>query len=74
MPKRVGAVHVAVTRRHYKGKVYESIAAAPLLPQGRQGPHHETVGNLSHLPPHVIDAGIRAMLAGKALVDLDQEL
>jgi Transposase DDE domain len=31
---------------------------------------NETVGNLSHLPPHVIDA-IRAMLAGRQLVDLD---
>lgn len=33
---------------------------------------NETVGNLSHLAPHVID-GIRAMLAGKTLVDLDEE-
>ena len=34
---------------------------------------HENLGNLSHLPAHVIDA-IRAMLAGRELVDLDEEL
>ncbi len=72
MPKRVGAVHVAVTRRHYKGKVYEStLLRRSYRKDGKV--RNETVGNLSHLPPHVID-GIRAMLAGKALVDLDQEL
>ncbi|MGH2895692.1 MAG: IS1634 family transposase [Solirubrobacteraceae bacterium] len=32
---------------------------------------HENLGNLSHLPPEVIDA-IRAMLAGRRLVDLDE--
>lgn len=31
----------------------------------------ENLGNLSHLPPEVIDA-IRAMLAGRRLVDLDE--
>jgi transposase len=33
---------------------------------------HENLGNLSHLPPEIVDA-IRAMLAGRRLVDLDQE-
>ena len=33
---------------------------------------HENLGNLSHLPPEIIDA-IRAMLAGRRLVDLDEE-
>ena len=33
----------------------------------------ETLANLSHLPEHVID-GIRAMLAGRNLVDLDEQL
>jgi transposase len=32
---------------------------------------HENLGNLSHLPAHVID-GIRAGLAGRVLVDLDE--
>jgi hypothetical protein len=72
MAKRVGAVHVARTRRHYKGKVYEStLLRRSYRKDGKV--RNETVGNLSHLPSHVID-GIRAMLAGKVLVDLDQEL
>ncbi|MGZ6670078.1 MAG: IS1634 family transposase [Solirubrobacteraceae bacterium] len=33
---------------------------------------HENLGNLSHLAPEIIDA-IRAMLAGRRLVDLDQD-
>jgi hypothetical protein len=33
---------------------------------------HENLGNLSHLPPEIIDA-IRAMLAGRRLVDLDAD-
>jgi hypothetical protein len=72
MAKRTGAVHVTTTRRHYKGKEYESTLLRRSYRQGGKV-RNETVGNLSHLPPHVIDA-IRAMLAGKALVDLDQEL
>ena len=72
MGKRTGAVHVATTRRHYKGKEYESTLLRRSYRKGGKV-RNETVGNLSHLPPHVIDA-IRAMLAGKALVDLDQEL
>lgn len=71
MSKRTGAVHVATTRRHYKGKEYEStLLRRSYRKDGKV--RNETVGNLSHLPPHVID-GIRAMLAGKALVDLDEE-
>ncbi len=65
-------MHVATTRRHYKGKVYEStLLRRSYRKDGKV--RNETVGNLSHLAPHVID-GIRAMLAGEALVDLDQEL
>jgi hypothetical protein len=33
---------------------------------------HENLGNLSHLPAEVVDA-IRAMLAGRRLVDLDED-
>ena len=33
---------------------------------------HENLGNLSHLPIEVIDA-IRKMLAGRVLVDLDEQ-
>jgi Transposase DDE domain len=71
MAKRTGAVHVATTRRHYKGKEYESTLLRRSYREGGKV-RNETVGNLSHLPEEVID-GIRAMLAGKALVDLDEE-
>lgn len=63
-------MHVATTRRHYKGKEYESTLLRRSYREGGKV-RNETVGNLSHLPPHVID-GIRAMLAGKVLVDLDE--
>lgn len=33
---------------------------------------HENLGNLSHLPPEIIDM-IRAMLAGRRMVDLDDD-
>ena len=71
MPKRTGAVHVLTTRRHYKGKEYEStLLRRSYRVDGKV--RNETVGNLSHLPREVIDA-IRAMLAGRTLVDFDEE-
>jgi len=62
MAKRTGAVHVSTTRRHYKGKVYETTLLRRSYREGGKV-RNETVGNLSHLPPEVI-AAIRAMLAG----------
>ena len=72
MAKRTGVVHVSTTRRHYKGKVYETTLLRRSYREGGKV-RNETVGNLSHLPPEVI-AAIRAMLAGRALVDLDADL
>jgi hypothetical protein len=71
MPKRGGRVHIAETRRHYKGKEY---ATTLLRRSYREGGKvkNETVGNLSHLEQWMIDA-LRAMLAGRRLVDLDEE-
>jgi len=69
--KRAGKVHVATTRRHYKGKTYEShLLRRSYREDGKV--KNETVGNLSHLPIEVVDA-IRAMLAGRRLVDLDTD-
>jgi hypothetical protein len=69
--KREGKVHVATTRRHYKGKTYEShLLRRSYREDGKV--RNETVGNLSHLPIEVVDA-IRAMLAGRRLVDLDTD-
>ena len=54
MPQRGGAVHVATTRRHYKGKTYETILLRRSYRQGGKV-KNETVGNLSHLPADLID-------------------
>lgn len=71
MAKREGKVHVATTRRHYKGRTYEShLLRRSFREDGKV--KNETVGNLSHLPVEAIDA-IRAVLAGRRLVDLDQD-
>lgn len=63
---RGGKVHVSVTRRHYKDKVYETTL---LRRSYREGGHvkTETVGNLSHLPAETIDL-IRRSLAGEQLI------
>src|SRR5437763_8113695 len=66
MAARGGAVHVATTTRVYKGKTY----VTPLLRRSiRQGSTvtHETLGNLSHLPNHVIDL-IKRSLKGETFV------
>jgi transposase len=71
MAKRGGKVHVAVTRRHYKGTEYKTtLLRRSYREDGKV--RNETVGNLSHLEEWMID-GLRAMLAGRRLVDLDQE-
>ena len=72
MAKREGPVHVTTTRRHYKDKTYETVLLRRSYREGGKV-RNETVGNLSHLPEHVIE-GIRAMLAGRQLVDLDERL
>ena len=72
MAKRTGAVHVTTTRRHYKGKVYETTLLRRSYREGGKV-RNETVGNLSHLPSEII-AAIRTMLAGRTLVDLDADL
>ena len=69
MPKRGGSVHVATIRTKGKG---DTVYTSHLLRRSyREGGkvRHENLGNLSHLPTHVID-GVRAMLAGQALIDI----
>src|SRR6516165_15763 len=70
MPKRGGRVHIAETRRHYKGKEYTTTLLRRSYREGGKV-KNETVGNLSHLERWMID-GLRAMLAGQRLVDLDE--
>src|SRR6266571_6066244 len=72
MPKRTGPVHVATTRRHYKGKVYETTLLRRSYREGGKV-KHETLGNLSHLPAQVI-ALVKRGLAGETLVAADEAL
>lgn len=69
MSKRGSAVHVATTRRRYKGRVYESHLLRRTFREGGQV-KHETVGNLSHLPAEVIDL-VRRTLQGEAFVSVE---
>ncbi|MGH2383345.1 MAG: IS1634 family transposase [Candidatus Limnocylindria bacterium] len=66
MASRGGSVHVATTRRHYKDKTYETHLLRRSYRDGGKV-KSETVGNLSHLPPEVIDL-IRRALKGESLV------
>jgi hypothetical protein len=61
MAKRGGKVHIAVTRRHYKGTEYKTTLLRRSYREGGKV-RNETVGNLSHLEDWMID-GLRAMLA-----------
>ena len=62
MASRSGAVHVATTRRTYKGRVYETHLLRRSYRQGGKV-KHQTLGNLSHLPPDLIET-IRGRLRG----------
>ena len=69
MSARGGAVHVATTRRRYKDRVYEThLLRRTYREHGTV--KHETLGNLSHLPPAALDA-VRRVLTGEALVAAD---
>lgn len=64
--RRSDAVHVATIKRKQGDKVYESVL---LRRSVRDGPsvRHVTLGNISHLPPDVIDL-IRRSLKGEKFV------
>jgi transposase len=62
MARRGGAVHVVTTRREYKGKTYTSHLLRRSYREGDKV-KNETVGNLSHLPEHVVEL-IRQSLKG----------
>jgi len=63
---RGGAVHVATTRRHYKGRVYETHLLRRSYREGGKV-KSETLGNISHLPPELIDL-VRRGLRGERFV------
>src|SRR5664279_1073334 len=72
MAKRGGSAHVATIKTKGKdGAVYTSqLLRRSYREDGKV--RHENLGNLSHLPTEIIDV-IRAMLAGRRLVDLDED-
>jgi hypothetical protein len=66
MPKRGQAVHVATTTRKYGNKVYTShLLRRTYREDGKV--KHETLGNLSHLPPPIIEM-VREALRGETYV------
>src|SRR5664279_3378743 len=72
MAKRGGSAHVATIKTKGKdGAVYTSHLLRRSYREGGKV-RHENLGNLSHLPVEIIDV-IRAMLAGRRLVDLDED-
>ncbi len=66
IPSRTGGVHVATTERRYKDKVYRTHLLRRTFRVGVQV-HHETLGNISHLPEELVDI-IRRSLAGERFV------
>ena len=67
MPRRSeGAIHVARIKSRYKDREYEShILRRSYREDGKV--KHENLGNVSHLPPHALEA-LRRALAGETLV------
>ena len=63
MSRRSGAVHVATTKRVYKGRVYETHLLRRTYRDGGKV-KHQTLGNLSHLPGDLIEM-IRSRLRGQ---------
>jgi transposase len=72
MPARHGAVHVATTKRVYKGKTYVTHLLRRSIRQGKVVTH-ETLGNLSHLPDPLIDL-IKRALKGETFVPASEAL
>ena len=67
MPSRIGAVHVATTTRHYKNTTYHTHLLRRTFRQNGKV-KHETLGNISHLPDHIIEL-VRRALKGESLVN-----
>jgi transposase len=70
MASRSGSIHVATTRRLYKGRRYQTHLLRRSYRQGAQV-KHETLGNLSHLPEELVDL-IRRSLAGEKFVSASE--
>ena len=70
MARSSGAMHVATIRRRHGERVYESHLIRRSVREGKRV-RHETIANVSKLPPTALDA-LRRALAGRALVAGDE--
>ena len=61
-----GAMHVATIRRRHGDRVYESHLVRRSIREGKRV-RHETIANVSRLPPAAIEA-LRRALRGEALM------
>jgi transposase len=66
MAARTGTVHVATTKRVYNGKTYVTHLLRRSIRKGKTVTH-ETLGNLSHRPDHLIDL-VKRSLKGETFV------
>lgn len=60
MPSRSGAVHVAKIIKKVKGRIYTSYLLRRSFRENGKV-KHETLGNISHLPPHLIELVRKAL-------------
>src|SRR5205823_9646907 len=70
MARSVGAMHVATIRRRHGDRVYESHLIRRSIRDGKRV-RHETIANVSKLPPAALDA-LRRALAGQTLVAAEE--
>src|SRR5215210_5675071 len=70
MARTVGAMHVATIRRRHGDRVYESHLIRRSVREGKRV-RHETIANVSKLPPAALDV-LRRALAGQALVAAEE--
>jgi Transposase DDE domain len=70
MASRGGTIHVATTRRQYKERVYETHLLRRSYRDGGKV-KNETVGNISHLPPQLIEI-IRRALKGETFLGAEE--
>ena len=70
MSANARSMHVARIVRHYKGKTYVTVLLRRSFRDGK-AVKHETLGNLSHLPPRLIEIVRRALL-GEEFASTDE--
>src|SRR5919109_849871 len=70
MARSSGAMHVATIRRRHGDRVYQSHLIRRSVREGKRV-RHETIANVSKLPPAALEA-LRRALAGQALVSADE--